>query len=103
VEGANGCACLEAHPENYLSSPPGEEEGMAKGRGPGTLSTNNLEACGCRYGKPPFKKAPRLLVAAQGMHYRDADGRQIPRRHRGTVVRQRGTGGCGSPTQFVAS
>ena len=51
---------------------------MAEGKGSRTLSTNNLEAWWMPFtANRQFKKAPRLLVAAQGMHYRDADGRQI--------------------------
>jgi beta-alanine--pyruvate transaminase len=40
--------------------------------------TNNLEAWWMPFtANRQFKKAPRLLVAAEGMHYRSDDGRQI--------------------------
>jgi beta-alanine--pyruvate transaminase len=43
-----------------------------------TLGTNNLEAWWMPFtANRQFKKAPRLLVAAEGMYYRSADGRQI--------------------------
>ena len=51
---------------------------MAEGDGSRTRGTNNLEAWWMPFtANRQFKKAPRLLVAARGMHYRDADGRQI--------------------------
>ena len=41
-------------------------------------STNNLEAFWMPFtANRQFKQAPRMLVAAEGMHYRSADGRKI--------------------------
>ncbi len=42
------------------------------------VPTNNLEAFWMPFtANRQFKKAPRMLVAAEGMYYRSADGRQI--------------------------
>ena len=42
------------------------------------VSTNNLEAFWMPFtANRQFKKAPRMLVGAEGMYYRDADGREI--------------------------
>ena len=42
------------------------------------VATNNLEAFWMPFSaNRQFKQAPRMLVAAEGMYYRDADGRQI--------------------------
>ena len=41
-------------------------------------TTNNLEAFWMPFtANRQFKKAPRLLVAAEGMYYRSADGRKV--------------------------
>jgi beta-alanine--pyruvate transaminase len=51
---------------------------MAEGEGSRPLGTNNLEAWWMPFtANRQFKKAPRLLVSAEGMYYRDAAGRQI--------------------------
>ncbi len=45
---------------------------------PVAQATNNLDAYWMPFtANRQFKKAPRMLVGAQGMHYRSADGRQI--------------------------
>jgi beta-alanine--pyruvate transaminase len=42
------------------------------------VSTNNLEAFWMPFtANRQFKKAPRMLVAAEGMYYRSADGRKV--------------------------
>ena len=42
------------------------------------VSTNNLEAFWMPFtANRQFKKAPRMLVGAEGMYYRSADGRQV--------------------------
>src|SRR5205085_9796564 len=42
------------------------------------VATNNLEACWMPFtANRQFKKAPRLLVGARGVHYRSSDGRDI--------------------------
>jgi beta-alanine--pyruvate transaminase len=51
---------------------------MNKPASPASLSTNNLEAYWMPFtANRQFKKAPRLLVSAEGMYYRSADGRQV--------------------------
>src|SRR6185312_5532594 len=42
------------------------------------VSTNNLEAFWMPFtANRQFKKAPRMLVGAEGMYYRSADGRKV--------------------------
>ena len=65
----------------------GEERGEGNGRDAGEggsgaertqVPTNNLEAYWMPFtANRQFKKAPRMLVAAEGMYYRSADGRKI--------------------------
>src|SRR3990172_6711273 len=44
----------------------------------GNLTANNLEAFWMPFtSNRQFKKAPRLLVGAEGMYYRSADGRKV--------------------------
>ena len=53
------------------------------------LATNDLEAFWMPFtANRQYKKAPRLFVSAEGMHYTTDDGRQRARRHVRTVVRQ---------------
>ncbi|MEO8668825.1 MAG: aminotransferase class III-fold pyridoxal phosphate-dependent enzyme, partial [Bauldia sp.] len=43
-----------------------------------SLTTNNLEAYWMPFtANRQFKKAPRLLVSAEGMYYRAADGSEV--------------------------
>ncbi|MHA1158414.1 MAG: aminotransferase class III-fold pyridoxal phosphate-dependent enzyme, partial [Alphaproteobacteria bacterium] len=45
---------------------------------PGAAATNNLEAFWMPFtANRQFKKAPRMLVGAEGMYYRTDDGRQV--------------------------
>ncbi|MEX2319059.1 MAG: aspartate aminotransferase family protein, partial [Bauldia sp.] len=42
------------------------------------VTTNNLEAFWMPFtANRQFKKAPRMLVGAEGMYYRAADGRKV--------------------------
>jgi len=42
------------------------------------VATNNLEAFWMPFtANRQFKKAPRMLVGAEGMYYRSADGRKV--------------------------
>jgi beta-alanine--pyruvate transaminase len=55
-----------------------KERNMADRAAASTLSTNNLEAFWMPFtANRQFKKAPRLLVSAEGMYYRSSDGRKV--------------------------
>jgi beta-alanine--pyruvate transaminase len=71
---------------------------------PTMLATNNLEAFWMPYSaNRQFKKAPRMLVRAEGMHYWNAEGRQLLDGTSGLCAAMQGTVGNTSPTRCTGS
>ena len=90
-----GCGLLASGPVGRALEPSGRRRWPASTRKPAMSrrhapAPNDLRAFWMPFtANRQFKQAPRMFVAAEGMHYTTSDGRTRARRHGGALVLQR--------------